>query len=76
MVIITSWVSVGYGSDEGTGAHTLKVESASDDSNFNSRRKKRKRGFGEIHPRCLGDPPLGGRTGKGCARQAPKTRRA
>lgn len=34
MVIVTSWVSVGYGSDEGTGAHTLYVKSAYDDSNF------------------------------------------
>ena len=70
MVIVTSWVSVGYGCEWSDGAHSLIVESASDDSNFNSRRKKRKRGSGKYIP-DVWEPP-GGRTGNGCEQQSPR----
>ena len=53
-------------------AHTLIVESASDNSNFNSRRKKRKRGSGKFIP-DVWEPP-GGRTGNGCEQQPPDRR--
>lgn len=130
MVIATSWVSVGYGSEEGTGGTPLKVESASDDSIFFNRGGRSARGVsGKFIPdvwetplwgdarargahgkprspvgrRGLPSAPLGGAGGlqaaskqrasneqagrqwkgapwgahgKGCARQAPKTRRA
>lgn len=72
MVIVTSGYQSVMAASGRSGAHALIVESASDDSNFNSRRKKRKRGSGKFIPD--GWEPPGGRTGNGCEQQPPDRR--
>ena len=72
MVTATSWVSVGYVSEEGTGHTPYTSKALLTTRIFNSRRKKRKRGSGKFIP-DVWEPP-GGRTGKGCEQQPPDRR--
>ena len=57
------------------GAHALYVKSASDDSIFKSRRKKRKRGSGKFIP-DVWEPPWGGAWARGAHGKPLSSRRA
>lgn len=72
MVIVTSWVSVVYVSDEGTGAHTLYVKSASDDSNFLIRGGRSARGVsGKFIPDVWETPLWGDAWARGASSSPP-----